>query len=142
MTQWPTHCARCGADLSITSSIMSKFNQDTICSDCKAREKAHPGYAAADEAEIASVRRGEMNFPGVGCPPVLYRPPCVAETVALALQGIEPMASLGIAQDHGGIFVADPVLDTDAYRFPDGSQLIVKRSNPVTCTILVYPPTE
>ncbi len=68
----PTHCLRCGADLSKTGSIMSKFNQDTICLDCKERERNHPAYPAADAAEIAAVERGEMNFPGVGCPRELY----------------------------------------------------------------------
>lgn len=141
MSHWPTHCERCGADLSKVSSIMSKFNQDTICSDCKARERAHPGYKAADEAEVASVRAGEHNFPGVGCPPVLHQPACLAEEVVIALEGKLPILSVKIAQDHGGEFISDPVLDTDQFRFPDGSELTVKRTSPVRCTVLAYPNT-
>lgn len=141
MSHWPTHCERCGADLSKVSSIMSKFNQDTICSDCKARERAHPGYKAADEAEVASVRAGERNFPGVGCPPVLHQPACLAEEVVIALEGKLPFLSVKIAQDNGGEFIFDPVLDNDQYRFPDGSELTVKRTNPVSCTVLAYPNT-
>ena len=97
MSHWPTHCERCGADLAKVSSIMSKFNQDTICSPCKARERAHPGYREADEAEIAAVRAGDCNFPGVGCPPVLYNPPCIAEQVAIVLEGQEPNPTVQIA---------------------------------------------
>lgn len=141
MSHWPTHCERCGADLSKVSSIMSKFNQDTICSDCKARERAHPGYKAADEAEVASVRAGEHNFPGVGCPPVLHQPACLAEEVVIALEGKLPILSVKIAQDQGGESISDPVLDTDRYRFPDGSELTVKRTSPVRCTVLAYPNT-
>lgn len=47
---------------------MSKFNEDIICIDCKDKERKHPRYKEADEAEIASVRRGERNFPGIGKP--------------------------------------------------------------------------
>ena len=141
MSHWPSHCERCGADLSKVPSIMSKFNQDTICTDCKARERAHPGYKAADEAEVAAVRAGDRNFPGVGCPPVLYNPPCIAEQVAIVLEGQQPNPTVQIALCHGGVFTADPVLDTDQYRFPDGSELSVKRTNPVRCTVLAYPNT-
>lgn len=62
---------------------MSKFNTDHICPECNDRERAHPDYAAADAAEIAAVRAGQMNFVGVGCPPDLYLPnpnagtPCI-----------------------------------------------------------------
>ena len=58
MNHWPSHCARCGADLTKVSSIMSKFNQDTICADmCKTREKASPNFKAADEAEATRFLR-------------------------------------------------------------------------------------
>ena len=72
MNAFPTHCERCGADLSKIGSIMSKFNQDTICMNCKDLERAHPDYAKADAAEVAAVQRGEMNFPGIGLPPELH----------------------------------------------------------------------
>lgn len=138
MSHCRPNCERCGADLSKVSSTMSKFNRDTICSDCKARERAHPGYEAADEAEVAAVRGGEHNFPGVGCPPVLYKPPCIAEDVAIILEGQEPSPTADIALCHGGVFAADLALDTDQYRFPDGSALSVEPTNPVRCTVLAY----
>jgi len=33
------------------------------------------------------------------------------------------------------------VPDTDQYRIPDGSELSVKRTNPVRCNVLAYPNT-
>jgi len=48
---------------------MSKFNNDWLCSECKEDERAAPGYAAADAAEVAAVLAGVRNFPGVGLSP-------------------------------------------------------------------------
>ena len=140
MNHWPSHCARCGADLTKVSSIMSKFNQDTICADaCKTREKANPNYKAADEAEIAAVRAGILNFVGVGAPPELYKPACLAEQVAIALAaGTQPVLSGEIARNHGGELISAPDLDTDQYRFPDQSVLAIGRSAPARCTVLAY----
>jgi hypothetical protein len=59
-----TKCARCGADLQ--AHTMSKFNTDIICLRCAEDERLAPGYAAAADAEIAAVRQGNYNFPGVG----------------------------------------------------------------------------
>jgi hypothetical protein len=36
--------------------------------DCKKKERAHPRYAEADAAEVAAVRAGVRNFPGIGKP--------------------------------------------------------------------------
>lgn len=138
MSLWPTHCERCGTDLSKVSSIVSKFNTETICSPCKARERAHPDYKAADAAEVAAVRAGDMNFPGVGCPAALHRPACAAEQAAMALDGNPPILSHKIAHDHGGHSDSDPVASTDLFTFPDGSALQVERTTPVTCTVLTY----
>ncbi len=60
----PERCDRCGGDM--RAWIMSKFNRDQICIPCKDDEKDAPGYAAADEAEVASVRSGNYNYAGVG----------------------------------------------------------------------------
>jgi ribosomal protein S27E len=62
-----TECARCGDEL--TSQIMSKFNHDVICLSCKADERLAPGYGNADTTEVAAVRAGDYNFPGVGLTP-------------------------------------------------------------------------
>lgn len=65
-------CERCGNETNTT--IMSKFNTETICLNCKKREEKHPDYAEADRAETAAVRGGNYNFSGVGCPGELYKP--------------------------------------------------------------------
>ena len=68
------HCDRCRR-VSRTL-IMSKFNTEMICMPCKGLERSHPGYPAANAAELAAIRRGEMNFPGIGCPPGLREQSC------------------------------------------------------------------
>jgi hypothetical protein len=60
-------CSRCGDNAS--ASILSKFNFDEICLECKRDEELAPGYREADEAEVAHVRAGNNNYPGVGLSP-------------------------------------------------------------------------
>ena len=60
----PEICDRCQTKLDV--SIMSKFNDDTLCERCADDERLAPGYAAASEAEIAAVGQGDFNFPGMG----------------------------------------------------------------------------
>lgn len=60
------NCDRCGQKLVIR--IMSRFNTDTICPECEAKEKKHPLYERAMEAEMNAVRMGNYNFPGIGKP--------------------------------------------------------------------------
>ncbi len=138
LSNWPTHCQRCGADLSKVSSIVSKFNTDTICMDCKVRERAHPNYKAADAAEVASVRAGNMNFEGVGCPPVLLEPICMAEQLAVTLAGQDRWPVMQIALCHGGELVPEATPGADKFVFPDGSVLEVMLTNPVSCTVVSY----
>jgi hypothetical protein len=47
---------------------MSTFNTQILCLDCKRKERQHPAYPKAAEAENEAVRRGDMNFPGIGLP--------------------------------------------------------------------------
>lgn len=61
------YCDRCGGDLS-GGRIMSKFNTDCICMDCKCKETKMAEYNSACEAEIVAVKRGETNFQGIGLP--------------------------------------------------------------------------
>lgn len=60
-------CERCGAETGVT--IMSMFNTQTICLDCKDGEARHPSYLQARAAEEAAVRAGNSNFPGAGFQP-------------------------------------------------------------------------
>ena len=138
MAAWPTHCRRCGADLAKTSSIMSKFNTDTICSGCKSRERAHPNYRAADEAEVAAVRAGVLNFPGVGAPADLFRPPCGAEQFLLQASQMSGPQAYFLALELGGITQPDTDANTDLFAFPDGSQIHVTHSAPLSFSVIQY----
>lgn len=64
-------CERCFRKVLVTT--MSIFNTQTICADdptksCRAKEQKHPKYAEAKAAELAAVRAGDYNFPGIGKP--------------------------------------------------------------------------
>ena len=59
------HCDRCGGSLD-DGRIMSMFNTDCICMDCKRKETEHPDYAKARDAEHAEVCKGNYNFKGIG----------------------------------------------------------------------------
>ena len=58
-------CDRCG-ELKVRT--MSRFNTDCICMKCAEEERNHPDYQKAANAELAAVKRGERNFPGIGWP--------------------------------------------------------------------------
>jgi hypothetical protein len=47
---------------------MSRFNTDIICTKCEEKEKAHPRYKEAWEAELREVQAGNYNYPGIGKP--------------------------------------------------------------------------
>ena len=59
-----TRCDRCGAKLTVR--IMSMFNEDVICMECKKKERQRPDYREAVEADNAAIRRGDRNFKGIG----------------------------------------------------------------------------
>jgi len=63
-----TFCDRCGKNLRTFASIMSRFNTDIICLPCERKEKAHPDYEKAAEAERQAVKNSIRNFPGIGKP--------------------------------------------------------------------------
>ena len=58
-------CDRCGGSLA-GGRTMSMFNTDTICLECKEKERKRPDYGRAEAAEIAAVKAGDRNFRGVG----------------------------------------------------------------------------
>jgi hypothetical protein len=47
---------------------MSMFNTQIICMACKDRERRHPRYREAVNAECEAVQRGNTNFLGIGKP--------------------------------------------------------------------------
>jgi recombinational DNA repair protein (RecF pathway) len=57
-------CARCGKET--TAIIMSMYNTEEICMDCKALEEMRPDYKDAVATENAALRKGDRNFPGMG----------------------------------------------------------------------------
>ena len=60
------NCDRCKTTASTTK--MSWFNTDALCEACQEQEEAHPDFAVARALEEEAVRRGDLNFPGVGWP--------------------------------------------------------------------------
>jgi len=63
---WDGKCQRCFRVT--TMHIMSMFDVSLICMECSTKEKDHPSYPAAYEAEAAAIRSGDRNFQGVGAP--------------------------------------------------------------------------
>ena len=58
------YCDRCGKALDVR--IMSMFNTDVICMECKEAETHHPRYTEAREKELEEVKKGNRNFNGIG----------------------------------------------------------------------------
>ena len=59
------YCDRCGGSLK-PGRIMSMFNEDCICMDCKDKERKDIRYKEARDAEAEEVRKGNYNFKGIG----------------------------------------------------------------------------
>lgn len=59
-------CERCGNDT--LGYITSMFNTETICFECKDKEKNHPDYQKAVDADNEQIRAGNYNFEGIGKP--------------------------------------------------------------------------
>lgn len=59
-------CERCGKETK--SFTMSMFNEEYICMECKEKERQHPDYQRARDAEHEAVKNGNMNFSGIGKP--------------------------------------------------------------------------
>ena len=61
-------CDRCKQPPINSTTIMSKFNTQVICTPCKEKEMKHSKYIAACKAEDQEIRNGDLNFPGIGKP--------------------------------------------------------------------------
>ncbi len=57
-------CDRCGGSLD-GARIMSMLNTDCLCLYCKKKEKQHPKYREATDAELAEVKKGNYNYQGL-----------------------------------------------------------------------------
>lgn len=62
-----TKCDRCGK--SLTTRIMSMFNTDCLCPECKKAETLLPEYAEAVKAASEAIQNGNTDFEGIGWPP-------------------------------------------------------------------------
>lgn len=62
-----TKCDRCGGSLE-SGRIMSMFNEDCICMVCHKKERELPEFKQAADAELAEIKHGNYNFPGIGYP--------------------------------------------------------------------------
>ena len=49
-------------------SLKLLIDASVLCLACEQEERQHPDYQKAADAELAAVRRGDMNFPGIGWP--------------------------------------------------------------------------
>lgn len=58
------YCDRCGKDLKY-GRIMSMFNEDCICMDCKEKETQDKDYEKAVKTEYEEIKKGNYNFPGI-----------------------------------------------------------------------------
>ena len=64
--EWTGTCQRCGAKSNMHT--MSMFNQDLVCMDCSDKEREHPLFKEAEQADAHEVLNGNWNFPGIGLP--------------------------------------------------------------------------
>ena len=60
-----SRCDRCGGDLK-GGRIMSMYNEDCICMDCKEKETKRADYKDASDADINAICNGNYNFKGIG----------------------------------------------------------------------------
>ena len=58
-------CDRCGKSLE-NGRIMSMFNTDVLCADCKKKEAERKDYRDAVDAVRAAEMGGNRNFGGIG----------------------------------------------------------------------------
>ncbi len=58
-------CDRCGKSLK-DGRIMSMYNNDCICMECKRKEREQVDYKTACEAERKAIKNGDFNFKGIG----------------------------------------------------------------------------
>jgi len=57
-------CDRCGGSLS-KGRILSMYNLDCLCLDCKEKEKLRSDYREAVEAEHEEIKKGNFNYKGI-----------------------------------------------------------------------------
>jgi len=66
LRDWEGKCHRCGSESDFHT--MSMFDVALICMECLTFERNHPDYPRAKSAEEEEVKRGNLNFEGIGYP--------------------------------------------------------------------------
>ena len=61
-------CDRCEQPPINSTTIMSKFNTQVICTPCKEKEMKHSKYKDACDAEKQAIDNGDGYFKGIGKP--------------------------------------------------------------------------
>lgn len=69
MDNWWNSCDRCGCGLEDKPSIMSMYNEDILCLDCKKEETKRPDYKKSVEADMEQIKQVNWNFEGIGLKP-------------------------------------------------------------------------
>lgn len=64
-------CERCNEETNITRGSM--FDTAMCCMECIEKERKHPKYQEAKDAEFRALLKGDYNFPGIGLPDELRR---------------------------------------------------------------------
>lgn len=57
-------CDRCGKSLN-NGRIMSMYNEDCICIDCKDKEIKRKDYQEAVDADMKEIKKGNYNYKGL-----------------------------------------------------------------------------
>ena len=60
-----TNCDRCGKPVT-DGRIMSMYNTDCICLECKRKESEMADYKTACSADAEAIKKGDFNYPGIG----------------------------------------------------------------------------
>jgi len=63
MRDWNGQCQRCYTETN--SYTMSFLNTQLICNECDKKEKDHPRFKEAKEAELRQVKAGNYNYKGL-----------------------------------------------------------------------------
>lgn len=58
------NCRRCYNETHII--IMSMFSTENICLNCSQKERNHPSYQKAVDADNEAIKNGNFNFKGIG----------------------------------------------------------------------------
>ncbi len=58
------YCDRCGKSLK-DGRIMSMLNTECICMECSEKERKHPDYEKARNAEHERIKKENYNFKGL-----------------------------------------------------------------------------